>query len=94
MLKITLLGDPIKDSPWTVKILPGEISAPLSVTNLGAAPITSVAGMTKFFKISTFDIYGNKEISSQTDTVITIIATYVDHLAYPSPLGLPDFTNW
>lgn len=61
-LDITLLGLPISGSPFTVNIVPGEVSPTNSMTNLGLAPITVKAGMTKFFKITTYDLYNNLEL--------------------------------
>ena len=78
----------------TVIVSPGEIDATKSRTDLGVAPITAVAGLTKFFAINTFDLFSNKEIVSYNATNITIIAKYVDNTQYVSPLGLSDITNW
>ena len=50
--------------------------------------------MTYFFTLTTKDIYGNLEISSYDTTEIEIIAEYVDHINWPSPIGIPDITNW
>ena len=93
-LTITLLGIQIKDSPWEVEVIPGDIDASKSITTLGAAPITSVAGVTKFFTITTFDMYSNLQTTSYNDTNITIMATYVTNSQYASPLGLADLTGW
>jgi hypothetical protein len=41
------------------------------------------------------DIYGNLLVaSSTTNTTIDIMATYLDHNDWPSPIGIADFTNW
>lgn len=58
-LSITLLGVHIKDSPWAVTVVPGEIDATKSTTTIGVAPITQVAGVTKFFIITTYDMFSN-----------------------------------
>ena len=96
VLSISLLGESIYQSPWTVTIEPGEVSPPLCITTLATMPmpLTFVAGMTKFFLINTFDVYGNRIYKSYKGTKVTIKAAYIDNLAYPSPLGLPDITNW
>jgi hypothetical protein len=54
------------------------------------------AGMTKFFTISMIDIYGNTLTSSVSslDTDVYILAEYVDHLSWTSPIGVADITNW
>lgn len=57
VLSITLLGEHILDSPFYVTVYPGEVSAADTTTNLGVAPIYSVAGMTKFFSLITYDMY-------------------------------------
>lgn len=67
-LYITLLGEAISGSPWTVTIIPGEVSPTLSTTNLGVGPLSFTAGMTKFFQIKTYDIYGNAETLSYDTT--------------------------
>jgi Filamin/ABP280 repeat len=93
-LTITLLGLPIKGSPFTVNIIPGEVSPLNSITNLGLAPLTIRAGMTKFFTVTTYDLYGNLEVESYSDTQVAIFAAYVDHTTYASPIGVPDLANW
>jgi hypothetical protein len=61
---------------------------------LAAAPITATAGMTTFFTIQMIDIYGNTEVSSISGTSVTILASYVDHNTWVSPIGVSDITNW
>jgi hypothetical protein len=94
VLTITLLGDDIKGSPWSVTVEAGEIDSSNCLSNLGVAPISGVAGMTKFFTINTFDMFGNQQRSSYTYTNITIEATYEDNTQYTSPLGIADVANW
>lgn len=56
--------------------------------------MTVTAGETKFFQIDTFDLYGNRQVLSYDDTKITILATYQNHMNYPSPIGVADLPNW
>ncbi len=93
-LTITLLSQPIKDSPFTVKIIPGEVSPANCITTLGLGPLTATAGMTRFFTITTYDVYNNKEVQSYDDTEVEILAQYVDHDDYQSPIAVPDLANW
>lgn len=63
-------------------------------TDLGSPPLTSLAGITLEFSINLIDIYGNAELSSQDGIVASILAEYVDHASWPSPIGVSDLTNW
>ncbi len=65
-----------------------------SVTNLGLAPLTAKAGLTTFFLVTTYDLYGNLEKVSYNTTKIDILGTYVNHNTYLSPIGVPDLSNW
>lgn len=44
--------------------------------------------------MTTKDIYGNARTSSKNTTEILIMADYVDNLAFVSPIGVSDLTNW
>ena len=50
--------------------------------------------MTKFFTITTYDLFNNLEVQSYNDTDVDIYAKYVDHNSYLSPIGVPDLANW
>jgi Filamin/ABP280 repeat len=93
-LSITLLDVHIKGSPFTVDIVPGEVSPSNCITSLGLAPLTAKAGSTKFFTITTYDLFNNLEVQSYADTEIEILAKYVDHNAYLSPINVPDLPTW
>ena len=73
---------------------PGDINPTLCITDLGSPPFNVTAGMTHFFTLKTHDIYGNAGISSLSGTMATIMAHYVDSLAWVSPIGVPDLANW
>ena len=93
-LSITLLGVGIAGSPWTVIVSPGEIDPAQCTSNLGAAPLYATAGLTKFFTIITYDMYGNRITQSYGNNTVSIFATYVNNTKYTSPLGIPDLSNW
>lgn len=50
--------------------------------------------MTDFFTIYTRDIYGNLRTKPLNTTEIYILAEYVNNLDWPSPIGIPDISNW
>lgn len=52
------------------------------------------AGITNFFTITMKDIHENLLTSSVATTKIEIMATYLDHDQYPSPIGIADLTDW
>jgi hypothetical protein len=65
------------------------------MTNLPTTtPFSVKAGSTKFFTITTYDLYGNLEVSSYNTTDVSIYAQWVQSNAYVSPLSLPDLANW
>lgn len=52
------------------------------------------AGITYFFTIQMRDIYNSKQIMKQPDTTIEILASYLDHDDWPSPISIPDLNDW
>lgn len=50
--------------------------------------------MTQFFTIQLIDIYGNMRTSSINGTDVYIMAEYVNHNSWGSPIGIPDISNW
>jgi hypothetical protein len=67
-----------------VEVFPGEILPVNSLTSLGTATITILAGETKFFQIDTYDLWNNKKITSYDNTAISIVAYYQDIEDYVS----------
>lgn len=94
VLTITLLGKPIKNSPFSVNIIPGEVAPTNCITTLGLAPLSVRAGVTKFFTVTTYDLFNNLQVQSYADTDVAIFAAYVNHNAYASPISVPDLPNW
>ena len=64
------------------------------ITNLGLAPLTAKAGMTTFFQITTYDLFGNIETHSHNTTNVRVFAQYVNHNSYLSPIGVSDLAHW
>lgn len=67
-VSIKLLDLPIKGSPFTLIVVPGEVAPTNCITSLGLGPLTVRAGITKFFTLSTYDLYNNKEVVSYNTT--------------------------
>lgn len=62
-----------------------------------ASEITQLrAGITYFFTITFLDIYGNTHFQTMTDDGldVAIMADYVDHDAWPSPIAIADAADW
>jgi len=76
-----------------VVVSPGDVDASTSLTTI-TPPQTVTAGMTYFFTITTKDMYGNLRTVNDADTEVEIIAEYINHAAWPSPIGVADLTNW
>lgn len=78
-----------------MKIVPGEVSPTNCITTLGLAPLSVKAGTTKFFTVTTYDLFNNLEVQSYDDTHVDILARYVEHTTlYSSPISVPDLPNW
>lgn len=92
-LKITLGGDRIKGSDWTVYVSPGEI-APHHSNHSLVAPINMVAGVTNFFDLTMKDVYRNLIMSHRENTTVEITASYVNHNSWLSVIGVSDFADW
>ena len=88
----------IANSPWTVTIDPGAVSGPLCYTDIPESP-TNEASTSYDFTISFRDALYNLHTSTMSDEIsdgmaVTVVADYVNHDNYPSPIGVADLTNW
>jgi hypothetical protein len=90
LVSITLGTElPILGSPFTVEVLPGEISPAKSFTSIESAEIhTLISGITYLFDLSMKDIYDNSLVAGGDQTKISIVATHKDHDDWGSPIGI------
>ena len=92
---ITKDGDPISGSPFDAYVLPGELDPTECSHSITSLPVTIVAGVTYFFRLTTRDIYGNLVLTACNSTVIRVKALYSHHDDWLSPLpGVPDLEDW
>ena len=88
----------IQGSPFTVEIIPGEVDPLQSFTDLAGAP-TLLAGTAHDFTITFVDLWGNIHTDAMADETaagmtVSLVADYVNHDNYPSPIGVADLTDW
>ena len=84
-------------SPFSAVIYPGEVKSALCSTSVTASDILQLrAGITYFFTITFRDIYNNLHYQtlSDDDVKVDILATYVNHNEWPSPISIADSTDW
>jgi hypothetical protein len=94
-LVVTLNGQAIKDSPFTVNVGIGDISAKLSTISNLILPLNGVAGNTITFNLNLYDVFNNKFTENpKDDPDIIVEAVFNNANSYLSPIGLPDLTNW
>ena len=98
-VSIKLGGDHIKDSPWPgIIVSPGEIAPYNSLHTLPApaSDIQMTAGITLFFNLELHDIYDNLIPDHRENAEVTILATYIDHDDWLSPIEstVPDLDDW
>jgi hypothetical protein len=76
-------------------VSPGEIAATTCSHSITSTPVALTAGVTYFFTLTTRDIHSNLIKIEMADTVIEVLAAYVDHNAWLSPLaGVSDLADW
>ena len=88
----------ISGSPFTVTVDPGEIDPAACYTSLTGSPLTQAASAYGF-TISFVDLWGNLHYQTLSDEIsdgmaVTVVADYVNHDNYPSPIGVADLTSW
>ena len=93
ILDIKLLGLHINDSPFTVKVSPGDIDGTKCTTDV-SAPVSMTAGDTYSFKITSYDMYNNRLPTVDDSVEILSLAKYQNHAGFTSPISIPDLTNW
>lgn len=96
-MTVKLLDVEISGSPFNAIIYPGEVKSSLCTSTVDADEITELrAGITYFFTITFFDIYGNEHYQTMTDDMldVAILAEYEDHDAWPSPILIADASDW
>ena len=94
---VTLLGTDLSGSPYSLTVLPGEISSLKSntVETVDSTVLAELeAGVTFLFDVQLVDIYSNDLISGQNGNEIEILALYEHHDAWPSHIAIPDYLNW
>jgi hypothetical protein len=94
VLTITLRGEPISGSPWSMLCEPGEIDPVHCNHSISVLPMDLTAGITFFFTVTTKDMYANLIKDRRDNTTLNINATYTDHNDYLSPLPVPDLYDW
>ena len=92
-MNIKLLGEHIKNSPFTVIVSTGDISAVQSTTDI-STPITVIAGDTYFFTFNAKDLFGSTITTGGQSEEISIMAYFQTATAFDSPIGVADLTNW
>lgn len=94
-VSVKLYGEDIIGSPYTVEVLPGEISSSKSFTTVTTSELSDFrAGKTYRFTLSLVDIYGNSLTSGDEQIQIKVLATYVNHDEWNSPVSVEDIPNW
>lgn len=91
-MSITLLGESISGSPFTVVVSTGDISA--TSTTTVSTPINIDAGSTYFFSIVAKDLYSSLITTGGESTLISIMAYFQNANSYTSPISVADLTNW
>ena len=81
-----------------VRVFPGQIDALKCFTDVTGTPLTQ-ASVTFSFTISFVDIWDNLHYETLSDELaagmtVTVVADYVNHDNYPSPIGVADDPNW
>lgn len=92
-LAITLRGEHIKGSPFTVTVKTGDLSATASSISV-VTPISTSAGSTYQFSITAKDFFGSPILSGGQADEISIMAYFQDATAFVSPIGMADLTDW
>ena len=96
-LDITLLGEPIKDSPFSVIVSTGDISAEYSIVTIDLdanSEISIDAGKTKLFTIDSYDLFGSDITTGGHSDDITIMATFTAGTEPQSPISEPFSSDW
>ena len=82
-------------SPFTATVYPGEVKPSLSTTTIDGADISAIeAGIIYFLTLQAIDIYGTLNYQSKPDLDISILVVYENHDTWPSPIGIPDASDW